>query len=198
MRFFDQDLLTGLASNWPTIAEDADLFTTCFSGRVVQATIDRWRALLVPGGDTAWLTFGTAYREDLRDRAQVIAVHSDRPPSQEFLGRRGLSPDVAESMLEELVTLYITTPNFELLRPIDVVLYAVGVILLPKLRDIGYEHAEYRGANAIVQDAQWLPERVYACQQTWGAVGVVAAPESGGGILKPISVSMADVTPYQG
>lgn len=196
--FFDQDLLTQLAYSWPEYINDADLFTAVFAGRVVQSQIDAWRTAMRPNDDPNWLTFGTAYRLDLRDRAQVIALHSDTPLDRDAMGRYALIDDQCNGILQETVTLYITSPNFALLRPIRMVLYAIGLASLPTFLDIGYEHVEYRGSTGLAQEAGWLPEDIFACQQTWAAVSFSAAPFINDAATKPVVVNRVGVPLYGG
>lgn len=200
MRGFDFDLLTTLRANWPVILESETNFAACFDDRVTSATLTQWRTALL-GGDldnpvTDWMLFTTAYQIDVRNRAQCVFVHADAPLESDFMGQMGLNAALAQQLLREVTTIYICAPNANLLRPIDCVLHAIGIRVLPSFRSIGYETTAYEGSAPVTQDVISLPDNIYATQQTWSAKSVVSAARTVDDVLKPIVVSVAGVTRY--
>mgnify|MGYP003343415135 CR=1 FL=1 len=49
--FFDQDVLTVLTNAWPVSLDSVSLFDRSFAGRVTQADLDTWRAVMRPNGE---------------------------------------------------------------------------------------------------------------------------------------------------
>lgn len=187
--FFDQDVLTVLTNAWPVSLDSVSLFDRSFAGRVTQADLDTWRAVMRPNGDPNWLIFGTGYRKDLADRAQVIAVHQGDAPDQAAMGGFFLGESQRTALTAETVTMFLTSPNWALVRPMSTIVYAILAAAVPTFREIGYERIEYQGTTALVQEAAWLPENVLAMSQTWRAVSLAVAPTTADNTQHPIVVN---------